>query len=134
MVFALSVKMICRLMVVLVGILLVSVSARRLVDLQQGSVQGETRLFDFLSDFYAEVVYPPLNHIVTSSSVVHFIHCSLVDSFRFGFVGCTSVGRGFLKMVFLHRMLALKIFLRKNVAISSAIFGTMELNRPLKMH
>lgn len=26
----------------------------------------EPRIFNFINDFYAQVVYPPLNHVVTS--------------------------------------------------------------------
>ena len=26
----------------------------------------EPRIFNFINDFYAQVIYPPLNHVVTS--------------------------------------------------------------------
>ena len=31
-----------------------------------GLSEADARIFSFINDFYAQVVYPPLNHIVTS--------------------------------------------------------------------
>ena len=36
----------------------------------------EPRIFNFINDFYAQVVYPPLNHIVTSQSLKAFFSAS----------------------------------------------------------
>jgi hypothetical protein len=37
------------------------------------STELEPRIFSFVSDLYAQVIYPPLNHIVTSLLTVRIL-------------------------------------------------------------
>jgi len=48
----------------------VSTYAYRLPDAQKRSLENDPRVLNLLNDFYAQVVYPPLNHIVTSLSLL----------------------------------------------------------------
>jgi len=59
-----------QLIVVLVVGLVASSYAYHLSDAKKRSIETEPRLFEFLTDFYAQVVYPPLNHIVQNMALL----------------------------------------------------------------
>lgn len=51
--------------ILLVG-LVASSYAYRLPDVKKRSAEIEPRFLDFFQELYAQVIYPPLNHVVTS--------------------------------------------------------------------
>jgi hypothetical protein len=59
-----------RLILVLLVGLVASTYAYHLSDAKKRSLELEPRFLSFLNDFYAQVVYPPLNHVVTSLSLL----------------------------------------------------------------
>lgn len=56
----------CRLVIALLVGLAASSYALDLSHANKRSIENEPRLFGLLNDFYAQVVYKPLNHVVTS--------------------------------------------------------------------
>ncbi len=56
-----------QLVIVLLVGLAASAYALDLSHADKRSLETEPRLFGLLSDLYAQVIYPPLNHVVTSS-------------------------------------------------------------------
>ncbi|CAF3631167.1 unnamed protein product [Rotaria sordida] len=59
-----------QLIVLLVVGLVASSYAYHLSDAKKRSIETEPRLFSILTDFYAQVVYPPLNHIVQNMALL----------------------------------------------------------------
>ncbi|CAF3297597.1 unnamed protein product, partial [Rotaria sp. Silwood2] len=57
------------ILVLVVG-LLASTYGYHLSDEKKRSIESEPRLFQFLEDFYAQVVYKPLNHIVQNVALL----------------------------------------------------------------
>jgi len=55
-----------QLVIVLLVGLAASAYALDLSHANKRSLETEPRLFSLLSDLYAQVIYPPLNHVVTS--------------------------------------------------------------------
>jgi len=59
-----------RLVLLLFVGVIASINAYRIPDTKKSTIDLEPRLLNFINDFYAQVVYPPLNHVVTSLSLL----------------------------------------------------------------
>ena len=105
----------------------------------QPAQEIDPRLFNFINDFYAQVVYPPLNHVVTSLYNINPGDMSTtIELFPFIFQTWLSWALNywpvFLKTVFLLLVVAPSIQPKPNFAVSGVDCGTTLWSHPLKTH
>lgn len=120
--------------------LVASVGALDLSHAAQPSQEIDPRIFNFINDFYAQVVYPPLNHIVTSTCSKHILEISPQRFTHFFVIFKTLLSWALkfwlasLKTVFPLLVVAPYILPKPNFAVSGADCGTTHWNHPLKTH